>query len=323
MDTTALIPADVAPLVIVTPLPKDNHPALVYLARLAPGSRRTMRQALDRMASLLVPECNAESLPWHLLRYQHTAALRTQLADSFAPATANKMLAALRAVLKETNALGLMSADDCMGACRVKSVKGERLPKGRMLAAGELAALLRACTEDAGPGGARDAALVALMCGAGPRRSEVAKLQLDDYDQTTGVLTIRAGKGNKDRTLPIVNGTRRALADWLAVRGDTAGPLFTRLDTHSRLTLRPLTDQAVLYILDQRRQQAGVGAFSPHDLRRTVISNLLDAGADISTVQKLAGHANVATTARYDRRGDEAKRKAAELVHVPYYGRKG
>lgn len=322
MDAVVLELNDAAALVVHTPLPPERNPALVYLGRLSKGSRRTMRQALNRIAGLLVSTSDALSLPWHLLRYQHTAAVRAQLADQYAPATANKMLVALRAVLREARALGLMHADDCAAACSFKSVKGETLPRGRMLSPGELGALLRTCTDDTGPAGARDAALIALLCGTGPRRSEVVALQLADYDQTAGVVTIRGGKGNKDRTLPIVQGVRQALADWLVVRGDAAGPLFTRLDSHGRLTPHGLTGQAVLYILDQRRTQAGVAAFSPHDLRRTVISNLLDAGADISTVQKLAGHANVATTARYDRRGDEAKRKAAELLHVPYYGRK-
>jgi integrase len=82
-----------------------------------------------------------------------------------------------------------------------------------------------------------------------------------------------------------------------------------------------MSEQGVLKALRRRGEQAGVEEFSPHDLRRTFISNLLDAGADIVTVSQLAGHASPSTTSRYDRRGEEAKKRAIDLLNVPYSGR--
>jgi integrase/recombinase XerD len=160
--------------------------------------------------------------------------------------------------------------------------------------------------------------MLGLLCGTGPRRTELVNLDLADYEPLTGALVVRAGKGNKDRRLFPAHGSEQALGEWLAVRGELPGPLFVPISKRGRLLARRLTDKAVTWILSVRAVQAGVAAFSPHDLRRTFISTLLDAGADLATVADLAGHANIATTAKYDRRGEAAKRKAAALLTIPF-----
>jgi len=117
------------------------------------------------------------------------------------------------------------------------------------------------------------------------------------------------------------SGTMAAFGAWLEVRGHGAGALFGRAVRGGRVGERRLADERVAGILRDRAAAAGVDAFRPHEMRRTSISELLDAGADLATVQKMVGHESVTTTAGYDRRGDAAKRKAADLVHVPFFPR--
>jgi site-specific recombinase XerD len=83
-----------------------------------------------------------------------------------------------------------------------------------------------------------------------------------------------------------------------------------------------MTAQAVRDIIERRALQAGVAMpVRPHDLRRSFVTDLLEAGVDIGTVARMAGHDTVTTTQRYDRRGEQAKRKAALSLHVPYVRR--
>jgi len=298
-----------------------HNPAAVYLASLpSPHSRRTMRACLATMSALLTGDVGAAplSLPWQRLTYGHTAALRASLIERLAPATVNKHLAALRGVLAEARRLGLMSADAAASAGDLKPVKGAGPPRGRMLAVGEQAALMRACADGTAMG-ARDAALLAVLLGCGLRRAEAVALNVGDVAE--GSALVQLGKGRTARRVPMPAGTRMAVAAWLALRPDAGAdaPLFTSCDRRPHQHSGRISDQAVLHILLRRAGMVGVSNVSPHDFRRTYISQLLDTDTDLATAKQLAGHASVETTARYDRRGDQARQRAAEKIHVPFF----
>ena len=326
LTTSAALSTDRAP----------DHPVLAYLASL--GSKRTQRTMLSDLARiaavwLAIPDGEYFALapaarrrlvldvPWQTLRKPHTDAIRAKLMNlDYSPGTANRMLAALRGVLKKCWEQELISAEDYHRARSVEAVKGSRQPAGRDLQYVERQALFEVCSNDPTPAGARDAAILA-CADAGLRRAEIAGLDVDSYNLDTHKLHVR-GKGNKDRTVPIVSdGMRQALADWLAVRGMEAGPLFWPINKAGKITPRRMTHQAIYNVLKKRGAEAKTKDFTPHDLRRTLVGDLLDAGADISTVQKIMGHANPATTARYDRRSARAQEQAMGLRNTPYKGR--
>jgi len=309
-------------LVLVTPQALTLHPAAVYLSSLTSGSRRTMRLALNAIARMLTnDECDAMSVDWSKLRYQHTAAIRAVLMEKHSPATANRMLCALRRVLKEAFRLGLMSADDYGHAADIKNVRGDSPLRGRVLKTSEIAALLNQCKNDGDLIGVRDAALIALLSGSGLRRSEMVALNLGDFNPEDSSMLVRKGKGGKSRTVYLPLGAVSALDAWLTVRGDAPGALICPVRRGDHVEIKRITDQAVMVILRKRATRAGVAVCSPHDFRRTFVTNLLSAGVDVLTVSRLAGHADPATTQKYDLRPEEAKRQAVQQhLHVPYDG---
>lgn len=320
--------------------PASQNPALVYLAGLAASSRRTMRAALDEIALLLTDgRCDHLTLPWAALRFQHAQAIRSLLVERNSPATVNRKLAALRGTLTAAKhllaehlptepeaALRAVLAKEAIDAAirSLKRVRGEGQEQaaGRALTYGEFMALLGACAADGTIAGDRDAAMITLAYVTGLRRAELAGLMLADIQWQPCTLRVR-GKGNKVRTVPVEDdGALSALEDWLHERGPWEGPLFTRILKGGHLQQVGLTDQAIYFILQKRGRQAGVNPFSPHDVRRTFAGELLDANADLVTVQKLMGHSSPQTTAKYDRRGERAKRNAVQKLHAPWRRRR-
>ena len=126
-------------------------------------------------------------------------------------------------------------------------------------------------------------------------------------------------RAGRIRILFLNNGGGDALRDYLSTRGDSSGFLFwSSVKGGKLLPDSKMTDQAIYARIKRCAKIAGVKTLSPHDMRRSFVSDMLDAGVDISTVAAMAGHSSVATTQRYDRRGDEAKKKAAKALHLPY-----
>lgn len=214
-------------------------------------------------------------------------------------------------------------------ALRVATVKNLKAPEktpaevGRHIPPGEIDAFMRTLGNDHSATGVRDTAILAVAVNSGPRVQELAHVKLSDYDPETGVLVFRKSKGNKTRNTYLYNGSGKAMAAWLAIRGDDPGPLFYAIRRGGHIQVgKGMSTEALRQMLQKRCEQAGISQTTGfHDFRRTFAGDLLDAGEDISTIQKLMGHASPVTTAGYDRRPEERRQKALAKRHVPYYGR--
>lgn len=146
----------------------------------------------------------------------------------------------------------------------------------------------------------RDRAILEVLYSAGLRVSELVHLTLEDIDLEGGTILVR-GKGKKERLAILGKAARRALRDWLADRQQ----LLQRLGRDSSAVFlnkngTPLTDRAVRNLVRKYTLRASLaGRITPHTLRHTFATHLLDRGADIRAVQELLGHASLATTQIY------------------------
>lgn len=281
----------------------------IYLGGLAPSGRRSMYSLLNNCAEILKPDSRADDFDWMQLRYVHVAKTRATLLDKgYATSTINMTLAALKGIAQTAFNLQLLDADNLARIRTVKRVKGDSYRKGRALSKDEIKRLIQAAKQHPQKiHQQRDKAIILTLCGAGLRVGELVALRINDYCIVTQTLTIRRGKGRKYREITVAPVVARALCCWLkANTGSDA--LFTHIHRYGQSGQKALTEAGITSILRQLGYMAGLQPFTPHDLRRTFITRLLEQGADINIVRQLAGHSDISTTVLYDRRSDNIKR---------------
>lgn len=296
-----------------------TNPASAYLAGLGSAvSRKVMASQLNKIARVM-GATDWRAVNWTTLNAANVMAIMARITG--APKTRNLALTGLKGVAKTAWRLGLLDSDTLAKIEDVKGDKGQREIAGREIEAWEVAAIIRTCADDPTPAGTRDAAIFAMAHKTGARRAELAGAHMAALTRTPEMVELKVtGKGNKQRTLYIDNGALSWLNDWLALRGDAEGPLFCAISQTGAIdTAHEITTTALHKILTKRAAEAKLENITWHDFRRTFASTLLDAGADISVVAGMMGHESVNTTAHYDRRPAEARRKAARKISTPYF----
>jgi integrase/recombinase XerD len=264
---------------------------------------------------------------WRWLRARHTdlasvgepdieayvAELRGQ---GRAPATVARAIVAVRSLHRFLAEDGRLPTDP--GA----EVETPRVPSGlpKALTEAEVQALLDAVVGDE-PVARRDRAILEVLYGTGLRISELVGLRLGDVDLESGLL--RAfGKGSKERVVPLGRHAVGALYDWLtpggrpaleperwARRGDAEAVFLNRRGGR-------LTRQGAWLVVKRHGDTAGLGAkLTPHALRHSCATHMLDHGADIRSVQELLGHASVSTTQVYTKVSTERLWAAYRAAH--------
>ncbi|HKN15162.1 MAG TPA: tyrosine-type recombinase/integrase [Candidatus Binatus sp.] len=224
----------------------------------------------------------------------HIRSYLAELMKTAKRATVQRRLSAIKAFFRyRETTIGVASP-----ARSIRSPKNERrLPS--ILQEDEVRRLLEfsLAPHDSTPASIRDRAIFETLYSSGLRVGELVGLDWRDIDEELGMVMVRAGKGNKDRLVPLGEPALDALKKWktaMPIAWEHNGPVITNL-RGGRLTTR-----SVETILQKRIEAAGVSSgVTPHGLRHSFATHMLGNGADLRSIQEMLGHASLATTQRY------------------------
>jgi integrase/recombinase XerD len=233
-----------------------------------------------------------------------------------APSSVNRALVAVRSLHR------FLVDEGYSGSDPAGEVGGPRVPQGlpKALREDEVERLLAAVVGDDAIA-RRDRAMLEVLYGTGARISELVGLSLADVDVAGGLLRV-FGKGAKERVVPLGRPARAALTAWLANdgRGALAPARWARRGDAEAVFLNArggrLSRQGAWAIVRKYSDRVGLrGRLTPHVLRHSCATHMLDHGADIRAVQELLGHASVSTTQVYTKVSAERLRRVYEAAH--------
>ena len=312
----------------------------IYLATFGSQvSILNVKNRLDGFASYM-GYSDSTAFDWSKLTYTTILAYRLFLqtkmkanmnqreAKGLQASSINTIMSALRGIAEVACNLGILSERELRSIKSIKPIHSYRKPAGRQLSLPESHTLFSEI-DGTTPQGARDKAILGLMLGCGLRRAEIPGIELKNLDMEDGSLRL-IGKGNKERKVFFTDTVYQLVANWLEFRGTEDGWLFARfLRGKKAINLKsPLSLSGVASIVRNRWDKASTKLeasnpyaikpekITPHDLRRTFATRLLSKNVDIVMVKELMGHANVTTTANYDRRTEEDIKRAARQMEI-------
>ena len=220
--------------------------------------------------------------------------MASQHRDRQAKTSMSRRLSCLRGFFKHLIRRGVLDKSPADGIKNPKLLK----PHPKSLNVDQAFALLDTAPTDADPETARDAALAELLYGSGLRISEALGLKTNDVDLTARIARVM-GKGGKQRLAPLSDTAATALRGYLSLR-HAFGPEAREQAFFLGMRGKPLQRRQANRILEQLSAKAGLPqSISPHVLRHSFASHMLQSGADMRAVQELLGHSRLSTTQRY------------------------
>ena len=268
--------------------------------------REDLRQVITFFEQTLGKNASLRQItPRHIRSF-----IAQQVEAGFARSTIARRLAALRSWFRHLCRQGILAINPAQGLRGPRQEK--RLP--RVLDGEQVVQLIEAPQAE-GPLALRDRALLEVLYSAGVRVSELAGLNQDDLDLEGGMATVR-GKGRKERLVLLGPPAIEALQQWLAVRLSLGPKAATQSAVFLNKNGTRLTTRSIGRVVEKYVRQTGVGKeISPHSLRHTFATHLLDGGADIRAVQELLGHKSLGTTQIYTQVSMQKLRDSYDKAH--------